>query len=414
MKIVHAADLHLDSPLTGLVEYEGAPVAEVRSATRRALSALVDLCIEEEASLLLIAGDLYDGDFRDYSTALCFTQQMARLQEADVQVVWLRGNHDAVNLITKHLRASENVTELSHSEPQTKVFEHLGVAVHGQGYAKRDVTENLAAHYPAPLPGLVNLGLLHTALDGRPGHAPYAPCSLKELVGHGYDYWALGHVHQREILAREPWVVFPGNVQGRHARETGPKGATLIEVNGGRIDSVEPRILDVVRWETTRVDASDCATLLDVVDAAATRMDQLLGEAGERVLSTRVVVQGRSSAHGLLVSRAGALEAELRSHCVQRGDLYLERVVVETEGQMSTEALAERHDALGDLFRAVSELRADPEALAEVERRVLEPLSGLATELLREEGVDFRELLADAEKLLEGRMMETPEDGSRT
>ena len=272
MKIVHAADLHLDSPLRGLSQYEGAPVEEVRTATRRALSALVDLCVEEEAALLLIAGDLYDGDFREYSTALCFTDQMSRLKQAGTQVVWLRGNHDAANKITKHLRAASHVHELSHDGPQTLTFESLGVAVHGQGYATRDVQDNLAQGYPEPLSGMLNIGLLHTALDGREGHALYAPCTASELKAKGYDYWALGHVHQREVVAEEPYIVFPGNLQGRHIKETGPKGATLIEERSGKIASLEARQLDVVRWEQTEVDVSGVSHVHDALDLAVAEL----------------------------------------------------------------------------------------------------------------------------------------------
>src|SRR5690606_1050772 len=94
VKFVHAADLHLDSPLRGLPVYEGAPVDEIRGATRRACEILVELCVGEGAALLVIAGDLYDGDWRDYSTGLFFVQQMARLRDAGVQVAWVRGNHD--------------------------------------------------------------------------------------------------------------------------------------------------------------------------------------------------------------------------------------------------------------------------------------------------------------------------------
>jgi len=412
MKIVHAADLHLDSPLSGLTEYEGAPLDEVRSATRRALAALIETCVEEAAALLLIAGDLYDGDFRDYSTALYFTEQMARLREVGTRVVWLRGNHDAANRITRHLRSAEHVTELSCSRPETVVFEDLGLAIHGQGYGSREVTDNLVQRYPNPRNDLTNIGLLHTALDGREGHAPYAPCSLNELTAKGYDYWALGHVHAREVLSTDPFVVFAGNLQGRHVRETGPKGATIVEIDGGRVLSAEPRVLDVVRWETATVDATDCSDVLDVVDAAASRLDELAQLADGRVLAARVTIVGRSPAHGVLATREHQLENELRAHALERGDVFLERIVVKTVGRLTAEALAERRDALADLFRSFAEVTEDESALEALRQEVLAPLTGVAAELLRDDEVDFREILADAQRLLEGRLLEDAEDGS--
>src|SRR5882757_4623826 len=134
MKFVHSADLHLDSPLSGLSKYEGAPVEQIRGATRRALENLVKLCLSEGAQLLVIAGDLYDGDWRDYSTGLFFNKQMSALRAAGVKVVWIRGNHDAASKLTAHLALPDNVHELSHRKPESFLLEELGVAVHGQGF----------------------------------------------------------------------------------------------------------------------------------------------------------------------------------------------------------------------------------------------------------------------------------------
>src|SRR4051812_29910913 len=113
MKFVHAADLHLDSPLRGLDRYEGAPVEQLRGATRRALENLVALCLSEKADFLLLAGDLYDGGWKDYRTGLFFAAQMSRLRAADIPVFFVRGNHDAESNITRSLRLPENVRELS-------------------------------------------------------------------------------------------------------------------------------------------------------------------------------------------------------------------------------------------------------------------------------------------------------------
>src|SRR5690606_7643652 len=134
--------------MRGLERYEGAPVEQMRGATRRALQNLVELCLEEEAKLLLLAGDLFDGDWRDYSTGLFFSAQMSELRQAGVRVVMIRGNHDAQSQVKKHLTLPENVRELATRRPETALFEDLGIAVHGQGFAKRVVTDDIAATYP--------------------------------------------------------------------------------------------------------------------------------------------------------------------------------------------------------------------------------------------------------------------------
>jgi DNA repair protein SbcD/Mre11 len=220
MKLVHAADLHLDSALHGLARYESAPAEEIRGATRRAFTNLVTLCLEERVALLVISGDLFDGDWRDISTGLFFSAQLSKLCEAGIKVVWIRGNHDAVSQIRRSVRLPQAVIELAANHAETRVFDELGIAVHGQSFVKRDVTEDLAAGYPPRVAGALNVGLLHTALDGRSGHDRYAPCKLETLTNRGYEYWALGHVHQREVVSADPYVVFPGNLQGRHARES--------------------------------------------------------------------------------------------------------------------------------------------------------------------------------------------------
>ena len=226
MKIIHAADLHIDSPLRGLEKYEGAPVDAIRIAPRQALRNLVDLAIEESAQIVLIAGDLYDGDWRDFNTGLFFVNEIARLVSAGVHVFIARGNHDAQSVITRSLKLPPNVHVFSADAAETKIVEHLGVAIHGRSFGQRAEYENLAASYPKPAPGLLNVGVLHTSLSGFSDHEPYAPCDVVQLVNAGYDYWALGHIHHRTVISESPLIVFPGNLQGRHMRERGAKGCT--------------------------------------------------------------------------------------------------------------------------------------------------------------------------------------------
>ena len=367
---IHAADVHLDSPLRGLERYEGAPVDEIRSATRRAFDNLVDLAIEEDVAFVLLAGDLYDGDWKDYNTGLYFIDRMRQLESASIHVFIVAGNHDAASQITKQLRLPENVTLFSTSKPESVALDALGLAVHGQGFAKREVTEDLSSAYPQADPHLFNIGLLHTCLDGKPGHEPYAPCTVDGLRSKGYQYWALGHVHNREIVSEDPWIVFPGNIQGRHARETGPKGCTLVTVDNGEVAALEHRDLDVLRWARCEVDVTDSATLDEIYDQVRDALQQELDEADGRPVAARLVLQGASPVHSALHSDSAHWIQEYRALASSLGGagLWLEKVAIETHQAIAMDELLERDDALGGLLRAVHALEFDAagvEGLAE-------------------------------------------------
>ena len=412
MKFVHAADLHLDSPLRGLVRYEGAPVERMRAATRAALANLVGLCLDEGAAFLLLAGDLFDGDWRDYGTGLFFLAQMARLREAGIQVFLVRGNHDAQSQITRALTLPEHVHEFSTRRPETQVLEEHGVAIHGQGFAARAVSDDLALRYPAPRPGLLNIGLLHTSVDGRPGHESYAPCGLPTLRDKGYDYWALGHVHAREVLAQRPWVVFPGNLQGRHARETGAKGATLVTVQDGRITAVEHRALDAVRWLRCAVDARGAADADAMLDQARAALRALSAQAEGRALAVPVTVRVRAAVHRVLCAAAERWTNDLRALALDAlGDTaWLERVEFATEPEAAPTGRVD-DDALVWFRAAVQAAASDPAALGRLGAQLQELERKLPAEV--REGADglslsdpdtLRRLVADAAALVEGRL----------
>jgi exonuclease SbcD len=367
MKLLHAADLHIDSPLRGLERYPDAPTDLLRGATRRATENLVALACEQRVDAVLLAGDIYDGEWRDFKTGLFFRRQLARLQEAGIPVYLVSGNHDAASQISRTLTYPENVFVFSTHEAETAPPDaEVGFVVHGQGYARRDVTDNLAVHYPKPVPGLFNIGLLHTALDGRHGHDPYAPCKDAELIALGYDYWALGHVHKRVEVALDPHIVFPGNIQGRHIKEDGPKGCTLVTVRPGSME-VQHHDLDVVRWARIEVDARDAADVEEVCTAARTAIDAARSEAGDRPVAARIVVVGRSAAHTELWRQRERLDAEMRGLAQDYQDVWLEKVRVATSPpQLSVDPATEGLGAgelVEGILRTAEGLRADKDAL---------------------------------------------------
>lgn len=373
-KFIHCSDIHLDSPLRGLERYEGAPVGEVRGATRRALSGLVDFAIKEKVAFILIAGDLYDGDWRDYGTGLFFISEMVRLRDAGIPVFVIAGNHDAQSQLTKALRLPDNVHLFVPDGATTVLEERHGIAVHGQSFATRAVTEDLSLRYPNPVAGLFNIGLLHTSATGREGHEPYAPSSPEALVLKGYDYWALGHVHKREIIHRDPWVVFCGNLQGRHIKETGSKGCTVVTVESGRVDKVEHVPLDVVRWAVCEVEVTGSEDLDAILERVRSSLKAEIELAAGRVLGVRLRLRGACRAHRLFITDPDKCEGEVRALAtdVGSGAIWVEKVAIETSVAKEGPDLAGREDAFGDLVRASMDTGQDPEILTAFASDVVE------------------------------------------
>ncbi len=410
-KFLHAADIHLDSPQRGLDRYEGAPAAECRAATRRALENLVDLALAERVAFVLIVGDLYDGDWTDYNTGLFFGKAMARLRDGKIPVYMIRGNHDAQNRMTKDLRLLDNVRVLSADRAETIVQEDCGVAIHGRSFATRAVLDNLARSYPARVPGLFNIGLLHTCVDGREGHEPYAPCSLSDLRAREYGYWALGHIHAREILHKEdPWIVFPGNIQGRHVREPGPKGCMLATVDDSlEVAAIQPRWLDVVRWETCRVDAAGARDGDEALQLFGRRLERLMPEIDGRLLALRVEFHGASAAHASLSARSGHWMSEVRQAAIDGGSgrVWVEKVVFKTTPPAEP-GIARGDAPLAELAACLDELHNDDDRLRALGDRALDDLKRkLPAELLEElDGPDrLRALLDQAGPLLFERLL---------
>ena len=382
-RFFHAADIHLDSPLTGLAGIEGRVAERIRTAPRAAFEALVDRAIHDQVDFFVIAGDLYDGTWRDYKTGLFFAEQMGRLNQASIPVFVVRGNHDAESQITRPLKLPENVHVFDTRKPQTFQLDTLNVALHGQSFREKAVTDNLVTNYPAPVQGAFNIGVLHTALDGMGDHANYAPCALQELVEKGYEYWALGHVHQRQMLKEQPHVVFPGNLQGRHVREAGPKGASLVTVEDGEVIEVAELAFDVVRWAVLDVDVGAAGSTNDVVDRIRQVLEQGAEDAEERLLAARIVLKGRTELHSHLATDLVHLTAEARATALGLGDevAWVERVVLETEPVVDASALAAPEDTVGDLQRMFDEAIADEDLVGQIKTDIGELIGKLPPEL---------------------------------
>ncbi len=382
---VHAADIHLDSPLKGLSgeEHDQNAVKRIRSATREALEKLVSYVIEQKCCFLVIAGDLYDGDWKDFQTGLFFIKQMKRLESKSIPVFMIFGNHDAESKITRQLSLPGNVTVFSAKKPETHKLEQYKVALHGQGFKMREINENLARNYPGPILGYFNIGILHSGLEGKSEHANYAPCTLDELVHKGYDYWALGHIHKQEILYQEPHVVYSGNLQGRHIQETGPKGAFLVSIENDSVQDITPFYVDVVRWSLIQVSVEGCSEKQEVFDRIREEIEEAVTvEADGRLLACRIELQGQTPAHYQLLTSIDELLAEATAAALVQGEeaAWIERIKINTQHPDSS-SIDDMQDALGELMQSFDGAADDPAVLEEMEREFNEFVGKLPSEI---------------------------------
>lgn len=328
---------------------------ELRRSTRRALANLVNLVLERQADLLVIAGDLYDGSWHDFGTGQFFIEQMVKLRDEGIPVVIASGNHDAASQITRSLTLPPGIHMLATDKPESVTFDDLGAVVHGQGYAARDIRDNLAASYPDRVPDLINIGVLHTAGTGSSDHMPYAPCSVADLQALRYNYMALGHIHQRGPVADGDFpAYFSGNLQGRNPRETGPKGALLVELEAGSRARIDFAPVDVARWGRVDVDASGMTDYDDLATSIRDRMSDEVADAEGRTVILRVNITG-TSAIASQIADDERLHADMEGLALQSGAV-LDKVKVrvrppappDPEAQRLRDAVAEAAEALAD------------------------------------------------------------------
>jgi len=344
-RFLHTADLHLDSPMIGLSSREGTAVDTILGASRRAFTNLINLAIAEQVAFVVIAGDVYDRDWKGYETGLFFRKGMMKLREAGIRVYLISGNHDAASIISRNLSLPEGVTLFSSRAPETSELDDPPVAIHGMSFPNRAVEENLVPRYPAPIPGKFNLGILHTSLAGEIGHDTYAPCSVHDLVEKGYHYWALGHIHKPAVIHHNPWIVYSGNLQGRSVKECGERGCVILTVNdSGSLTDFQWHALDVARWSVVNVDSTGLATVEEIASLAKRGLAHEIEAAEDRLLAVRLIISGATELHGALHSRPDRLEAEIQARTDELGAdrLWIEQVRLETTPMVSLETLAER------------------------------------------------------------------------
>jgi DNA repair exonuclease SbcCD nuclease subunit len=406
---LHASDIHLDSPLRGLARYEGAPAEQIQQATRRALENLVRRAVDEEARLVLFAGDIYDGDWPDHNTGLYFVKQLVELKKRKIRMtrsLELPANFDGTPPL------------LSHRQAETIVLDDLGVAIHGQSFADQAVAENVVLGYPRAKEGYFNIGMLHTSLDAETGgeHARYAPCKVSDLADKGYQYWALGHIHKRHNrhLDGQPPIVYPGNLQGRHIREEGAKGCTMVRVDDRGGATLEFAPLDVFRWLLCTVDATDAADGEEVLARAGAALSACIEESDGLPMAVRVEVAGPCAAYAALAADPERWSNQVRNVALQQtqGQVWIEKVKLRAAPPRDFEPpadgpLAEIRQYIQDLKHDNDQIAALAQLLSEFHRKLPDELKDNDNALNLDRPDRLRTLLDEVEPLLLGRLTRT-------
>ena len=283
-----------------------------------------------------------------------------------VPVYLLYGNHDADSEMTRGLELPDNVYVFSSRKAETFRIEHKKVALHGRSFRVAATTENLLPSYPEPVAGWLNIGVLHTALEGNAEHARYAPCSVAELQAKGYQYWALGHVHEHWVQRGDVTIAYPGNLQGRHIREPGARGALLVTAEEGAVTAVERLEVDVLQWHTLEIDVSAAPDLRSAVCRVGQAMEQLLESTPTDLpLAVRVVFKGCCAVHAQLIADEGQLRQEVIAQAValNADRIWVEKVRVTTQalGAAPPSSDDETQGAMAELETLALSAQDDPD-----------------------------------------------------
>ncbi len=363
-KILHTADIHLDSPLRSLALRDPDLRDQVHTATRSAFTRIVDTAIAESVSALLIAGDLFDGAERSARTAAYLTGQLDRLRESGIRAFYIKGNHDAENPLTGELSLPDNVHIFDGRGGKVQLSEDIWI--HGVSFANRHAPESLLPKYPAPVGGAINIAMLHTSLAGAVGHDPYAPCTVNDLVAAGFDYWALGHVHRRQVHAETPWIVMPGTPQGRDIGEPGPKSATLLTI-GQTIEVAEVQT-SLVEFLNVEIDVSQAGN----EDGLRDLLRQVLRDTANSLTSDSGVIRlsltGSAPRRWQILRDQDVWEEAASQYARETGNLWLDKLVFNLSDVTETGS-----SASDELAAIMATIRQEP-GFVETSRAKLETI----------------------------------------
>ena len=355
-KFIHCSDLHIDSPFKGFSSVEH-PLAEVlRKSTYQAFQNIIELALKEEVEAVLIAGDIYDGSDKSLEAQLKFRRGLQKLSDAGIYTFIVHGNHDPLDSWSASLEWPERVHVFSGDRVECLPIENNGMVkayIHGISYPKREVRENLAQKFSRNNDDGFAVGLLHSNVGNQSGHDDYAPCSIDDLIAGGMDYWALGHIHRFQVLRESnPAIVYSGNTQARHMRETGEKGCCLVTLDKNADPLIQFISTDTIRYAHGEVDLSGTISLDEVIHAVSSKCEYFAGQVKQKEIFLKLSLKGRTQIHSEL-QRGDAikeLQGEIRTYFQGRTPSIWVDIKLNTAGIYNIESLREGKDFVSDLI----------------------------------------------------------------
>ncbi|OIK12376.1 DNA repair exonuclease [Bacillus sp. MUM 116] len=396
ISFIHAADLHLDSPMVGLKYLPPDILSRIRESTFVALKKLTSEAIHRKVDFIIFAGDLFDGEDRSLRAQSRFRTEMLKLAEHNIPVFIIHGNHDHLNGTWVHLDMPGNVHIFGHEVEMKPLETKRGLQVHlyGFSYPERHVFEKKIEDYRKIEGADFHIGILHGNESGREEHGNYAPFSVKDLFEKKFDYWALGHIHKRAVLSEHPPILYPGNLQGRNKKEKGPKGFYHVTLNGSEanLDFVETS--DIV-WEEAVIDASSAENFHQILQLCQTTINGFRKENSGTLLTLFLENVNLEDAKEQKSINNELLELLLDEEKEEKSFVWIVELIVLENIHVDKEHLKAEANFYAELFHTVEDYGAIEETLAPLyDHRLGRKYLSVLTDF------DQRELVEKAEKLL--------------
>ena len=352
IKLIHTADVHLDSPLQTLALRDPDLRDRIQCASRDAFTRVVEHAIEHSVTAVLIAGDLFDSAARSAKTAAFLLAELSRLNQVGIKVFYIKGNHDAENPLTGDTTLPDNVYVFD-GEGDCVQLPGCDVWIHGVSFSEKKAEKSLLGKFSSPVADAINIGMLHTSLNGSASHDVYAPCSVNELINTGFDYWALGHIHKRQVHCEAPWIVMPGIPQGRDIGEPGAQSATLITIDEGRVGTSDFPTSSI-EFNTLIMDISELKDAADLQDMTRNALQAHVGTLQSDDGVVRIRLQGQSALRWQWLRDRDQWFETVKLQCRQTERLWVEKLIFEVD---DTAKPVPDTSALGELSTLMSTIR---------------------------------------------------------